>query len=81
MYLAEDEARQQICPFIRFIVNEAIYLDSGTVIYRHQTCQASKCKTAWRARQDGKGYCGMAGKPTGWPEETEKWDATNVTNI
>jgi hypothetical protein len=26
---------------------------------------------AWRERQDGKGYCGMAGKPTGWPTEQE----------
>ena len=72
MYLTDAEARQQVCPFIRFVYNESrIYAGGEAAIYYHQNCQASDCKMAWRERQDGKGYCGMAGKPTVWPEENE----------
>ena len=72
MYLTEDEARQQVCPFIRYVINEnRTYPGGEPAIYNHQTCQASDCKMAWRARRDGKGYCGMAGRPTGWPDAEE----------
>jgi hypothetical protein len=72
MYLTEAEARQQICPFIFYCVNDSGVIQwQQSAIMTHQTCQASDCKMAWRARQDGKGFCGMAGKPTGWPDEEE----------
>ena len=70
MFLTEDEARKQICPFIRFVVNEGgVIQDREPAIYVHQDCKASDCKMAWRWERanfgDGtrRGYCGIAGYP------------------
>lgn len=69
-YMTDEEAAQQTCPFIRFCVNEeAVSQHQVHPIYIHQSCQGSRCRIAWRSRGDGKGYCGMAGRPTGWEGE------------
>lgn len=49
MMLTEEEARKQVCPLIRYCVNEiAVVNDREPAIYVHQACQASDCKIGWR---------------------------------
>ena len=47
--MTEVEARKQVCPFIRYCVNEADVVHHGRApIYVQQLCQASRCGMAWR---------------------------------
>lgn len=65
MVLTEEEARKQICPFIRYCINEdAVMQHRAQPLYVQQSCQASDCKMAWRWVGHERGYCGIAGKPT-----------------
>lgn len=47
--LTEEEARKEICPFIKHCVNEIDVIQDGRApIYVQQLCQASNCKMGWR---------------------------------
>jgi hypothetical protein len=47
--MTDEEASKEICPFIRFCVNEVDVIQDGRApIYVHQNCQGSACRTAWR---------------------------------
>lgn len=49
MMLTEEAARKEICPFIRYCMNENDVIQDGrAAIYTHQLCQASACKMGWR---------------------------------
>lgn len=71
--LTEAEARQEICPLIRYCVNEADAVHHGKQpIYLHQICTGSDCKIGWRWQKDTdflevgeqpRGYCGAFGSP------------------
>lgn len=51
MLMTEKEARGQICPLIRYCVNElSVAQDGASAIHVHQNCQASDCKPGWRWR-------------------------------
>ena len=63
--MTEDEAKTKWCPFAS---SRALSVETTDgVRYTHLKnlqlyCIASECM-AWRWTEDGKGYCGMAGKP------------------
>ena len=66
MLLTDEEARKQICPFIRYCVNPGDVIAFGYhPIYDNQLCQGLDCKMAWRIRHTNSvyGYCGIVGKP------------------
>lgn len=49
MMLTEEAARKEVCPFIRYCVNESDVMQEGRpAIYVQQLCQASACKMGWR---------------------------------
>lgn len=49
MMLTEEAARKEICPLIRYCVNEVDVIQDGRpAIYANQLCQASDCKMGWR---------------------------------
>lgn len=75
-YLTEEEAKTQMCPHVRYCINEDVMQEGRSPLYVHQLCQGSDCKMAWRwgpiwrsgfAAAPGPnvalGYCGIAGKP------------------
>jgi hypothetical protein len=49
MMLTEEEARKNVCPLIKYCINEPDVIGDGRpALYVHQNCQASDCKIGWR---------------------------------
>ncbi|MCK1577882.1 hypothetical protein [Bradyrhizobium sp. 174] len=70
MMLTEEEARKQVCPFIRYCTNEVgVVAERESAIHYHQSCQGSDCKIGWRWASErdeatgNLGYCGACGRP------------------
>jgi hypothetical protein len=74
-WVTEVTAKAQICPHIRYCVNEVgVIQNREPPIYVHQNCQGSVCVMAWRWEPRLRismhaddlpraGYCGISGKP------------------
>ena len=60
-YLTPEEAKKELCPFFQCNGNVGLAMDIPWL--EHMTCRGPECRIAWRERHDGKGYCGMAGRP------------------
>lgn len=75
MLLTDQQARQEICPLIRYCANEVdVVQEARAPIYLHQTCQGADCKIGWRWEKDPdflevgetpRGFCGAFGRPGG----------------
>ena len=47
--LTDKQARENICPLIRYCVNQTgVVQDRDSAIYEHAPCQGSECSIGWR---------------------------------
>lgn len=78
--LSEDEARQEMCPFIRYTINEMAVLQGGVhPLVEHAPCRASACRMAWRWGAEPRVRFFVTAPDA--PEEEWQWDPSALAHV